>query len=339
MKNAGPSPAGTDPVSQHHRAVEEVPEKALTPQGEPPEQGTFVLYVGPALLLLCVVAFAVLSPGLAFIALICLAMFAPCVVLHELAHLIAAKRAGMQVLSFSIGFGQPLWSRQWRGIQWSLKMLPLGGSVELAGMTVEEVERTKVSPARAFIYKSPLARVKVVLAGVFMNALLAWVALTMAVLALGGGNEQSLRFYLTAPVRALLMIGVLLQAGAGALGRVFFDWSDTEVGSILSLPEGFAAGAAESMNQGLPLSAYFLLFFAALNLSLALFNALPLYPLDGYYGATALVDSARRGMAKVRRVPFAPLSTWRLRWFSRSTGAALALFVGSVLVRDIVKMM
>lgn len=323
-------------LRQHRQAVEDIPgEQLVAPDPAPP--GAFVLYVGPALLGLCVVAFAVISPGLAFVALICLLLLAPGVVLHELAHLVAAKRAGMQVQEFSIGFGQRVWSRRWRGVRWSLKVLPLGGSVEIAGMTVEDVERTQVDPRRAFIYASPLSRLRVVLAGILANVVLAWAALTVAVLALGDG-EQTLRSYVVAPVRALLMIGVLLEAGVQALGRVFLDW-DSEVGSVLSLPQGFAQGAAESTNQGYPMAVFLLLFFAALNLSLALFNALPLYPLDGYHGATALVDGARRLTARARRSPFAPLSTWRLRWLSRGTGMVLALFVGTVLVRDIVRMM
>lgn len=325
--------------AQHQRAVEEVPAEKLTPQDDAPEQGIFVTYVGPALLVLCVVAFAVVSPSLALIAFVCLALLTPCVILHELAHLIAARRAGMAVREFSIGFGQRLWSCQWRGIRWSLKLLPLGGSVEIAGMTVEEVERTGVAPEKAFIYKSPLKRLRVALAGVMGNVLLAWATLTVAVFAVAGGDEASLRFYLTAPLRALLMIWVLVQAGTGALGRAFFDWRGEEVGSILSLPEGFAAGAAESMDLGMPLTVYSLLFFAALNLSLALFNTLPLYPLDGYHGMTAIIDGVRRGLSRLRHSPFAPLSTWRLRWFSRGSGAVLALFVGSVLARDIVRMM
>lgn len=326
------------PECQHHRAVEEVPPKKLAPQEEPEQQDDFVAYTGPALIFLCVVAFAVLSPGLAFIALICLVIFSPCVILHELAHLMVARRAGMQVEEFSLGFGQRVWSRYWRGIRWSVKMLPLGGSVEIAGMTVEDVEQRGIDPAKAFIYKSPWTRARVVLAGVTANVALAWAGLTVALIAMAGTGAP-VRFYLEAPLRALLMLRELLTLGLESLRQAVFDWGSSDVGSILSLPRGFAVSAEESMNQGVSLVAFFLLFFAALNLSLALFNLLPLYPLDGYHGAAALVDQVRRGIARVRQAPFAPLSTWRMRWFARGSGTALALFVGSIFVRDIVKMM
>lgn len=336
-------PQLNDPKAQHKFAIAQVPEATLTPKEDDEaveaRHGDFVRYIGPGILVLCVVAFVVLSPGLAFIALICLLMFGPCVMLHELAHLYTARRAGMEVTEFSIGFGKRLWSHEWRGITWSLKMLPLGGAVEIAGMTVEDVEREQIVPERAFIYKHPLSRIWVVLAGVLTNVLLGWVALTAAAILVMPHDAASAWFYVGAPIQGIYMLGVLMKTGAGALSNAAFNWSDSDVGSILSLPQGFATGAAESLSEGIPLVAYFALFFAALNLSLALFNLLPLYPLDGYHGATAFVDQVRRVIARLKRAPFAPLTTWRMRWVSRSTGTALALFVGSVFVRDIVKMM
>lgn len=330
-----------DPETQHRNAVQRVPAKKLTtpPDPEAQEHGDFVRYVGPSILALCLVAFAVLSPGLAFIALLCLLMFAPCVVLHEFAHLLTARWAKMQVLEFSLGFGKRLWSRQWRGITWSVKMLPLGGSVEIAGMTVEDVERNNLSPRHAFIYKSPIARMWVVLSGILTNALLAWIALTVAVIMAAPSEYTTMWSYVTAPLQGLYMLGVLLQLGATSLGNAIVNWTDPNVGSILSLPQSVATGIGESLEQGIPIMAYFVLAFAALNISLALFNALPLFPLDGYHGATATVDQIRRIIARIRRIQFAPLSTWQLRWFTRSTGTALALFVGTVFVRDIIKMM
>lgn len=331
-----------DPESQHQHAIAQVPEDKLTPQEESadaPRHDDFVRYIGPSILLLCVVAFAILSPGMAFIALICLLMFAPCVVLHELAHLYTARRAGMQITEFSIGFGHRLWSREWRGITWSLKVLPLGGAVEIAGMTVEDVERRQIAPERAFIYKRPRSRMWVVLSGLLTNVALGWLGLTTAVMLVVPHEDASLWFYIGAPIQAVYMLGVLLKLGAGALGNAAFNWADPDVGSILSLPQGFATGAAETLSEGIPLTAYFALFFAALNISLALFNVLPLYPLDGYHGATAFLDQVRSLIARLKKIPFAPLTTWRMRWVSRSTGTVLALFVCSVFVRDVVRMM
>lgn len=245
----------------------------------------------------------------------------------------------MQVNEFSIGFGTRLLSWQWRGITWSLKLFPLGGAVEIAGMTVEDVEKAGLDPARAFVYKHPLRRMWVALSGIITNVFLGWASITAAVILVVPHNAASPSFYLSAPIQGVYMVGALLKTGATGLANAALNWTDSDVGSILSLPQGFATGAAESFTQGIPLSAYLALFFAALNISIALFNVLPLYPLDGFHGATAVVDLGRRARARLTQAPFAPLTTWRMRWVSRSTGAVLALFVGSVLVRDIVKMM
>lgn len=332
-----------DPQAQHEYAITQVPEKKLTPDEpegkDPGKSDDFVRYIGPGILALCVVAFVVLSPGLAFIALLCLLMFGPCVVLHELAHLFTAKRAGMQVTEFSIGFGRRIWSRQWKDITWSLKILPLGGAVEIAGMTVEDVERNQVAPERAFIYKRPRSRMWVALSGILTNVVLAWAALSAAVLLVAPEHDTSLWFYLGAGVEGFYLLSTLLTLATEGLGNALVNWNDPDVGSILALPQGFATGASQAVNEGIPLVAYFVLFFGALNISLAVFNALPLYPLDGYHGATALVDQVRRVVARIKHAQFAPLSTWRLRWFSRGTGTALGMFVGSLFLRDIIRLM
>lgn len=60
--------------------------------------------------------------------------------LHECGHLIPAKKFGVQVPRYFIGFGPTLWSIRAAGTQWGIKALPLGGFVQLAGM---------LAPARA----------------------------------------------------------------------------------------------------------------------------------------------------------------------------------------------
>lgn len=54
--------------------------------------------------------------------------------LHELGHLIPAKKFGVKVPKYFIGFGSTLWSIKRAGTEYGLKVLPLGGFVQLAGM-------------------------------------------------------------------------------------------------------------------------------------------------------------------------------------------------------------
>ena len=58
--------------------------------------------------------------------------------LHELGHFLAAKRMGMPVETFSLGFGPRLTGFRWKETDVRLALLPLGGYVKLAGFNPEE---------------------------------------------------------------------------------------------------------------------------------------------------------------------------------------------------------
>lgn len=51
------------------------------------------------------------------------------ILVHEFGHLVAAKRAGIAIAVFSIGFGPRLIGRKWRGTEYRLSLIPLGGYV------------------------------------------------------------------------------------------------------------------------------------------------------------------------------------------------------------------
>jgi regulator of sigma E protease len=93
------------------------------------------------------------------------------VLIHELGHLLAAKWAGMPASVFSIGFGKKLWGFQWRGTEYRLSMIPLGGYVRIDPMeqTVEGVH----GPTTRFDTYPWHKRAVVISAGVAMNLLLA----------------------------------------------------------------------------------------------------------------------------------------------------------------------
>ncbi|MDD3650937.1 RIP metalloprotease RseP, partial [Immundisolibacter sp.] len=93
---------------------------------------------------------------------------------HEYGHFWAARRAGVRVLRFSIGFGKPLWRRVDRhGTEYVIAALPLGGYVKM----LDETE-APVPPAQAhqaFNRQPVAARMAVVAAGPVANLLLALV--------------------------------------------------------------------------------------------------------------------------------------------------------------------
>lgn len=94
------------------------------------------------------------------------------IVVHEMGHFLVARRLGVHVLSFSFGFGYPLFQRKDKqGTTFFLRLIPLGGYVRL----LDESEGP-VPPAladKAFNRKSLWARTCVVIAGPLANFLLA----------------------------------------------------------------------------------------------------------------------------------------------------------------------
>ena len=110
------------------------------------------------------------------------------VFVHEAGHFLAAKWAGIYVHRFSLGLGSPIpWLTFRRGeTEYSISWLPLGGYVKMAsreediGSSALEGGRPEavVPPDRVFEAKPVWKRMIVILAGVTMNALFAWLLFT-----------------------------------------------------------------------------------------------------------------------------------------------------------------
>ena len=54
--------------------------------------------------------------------------------LHEVGHLVPAKRFGVKVTQYMVGFGPTLWSRQRGETEYGVKAIPLGGYIRMIGM-------------------------------------------------------------------------------------------------------------------------------------------------------------------------------------------------------------
>jgi regulator of sigma E protease len=113
------------------------------------------------------------------------------VFVHEAGHFAAAKWAGIYVHRFSLGLGSPIpWLTFRRGeTEYSISWLPLGGYVKMASQEEEATSSaleggrpaTPVPAGRMFEAKPIWKRMIVILAGVTMNALFAWLLFTFLV--------------------------------------------------------------------------------------------------------------------------------------------------------------
>ena len=113
------------------------------------------------------------------------------VLVHELGHFVVAKRAGITVQEFGVGFPPRIGSVVWHGTRYSLNWIPLGGFVKMLGEDGEvEADRMRQrglseaaidkAMAGAFNRKPVWVRMIVLLAGVAMNFLLAAVLFAAA---------------------------------------------------------------------------------------------------------------------------------------------------------------
>jgi regulator of sigma E protease len=100
------------------------------------------------------------------------------VFVHELGHFLAAKRVGIRVLKFQLGFNPTIFSFRRGDTEYSIGALPLGGFVKMAG---ENPEDERSGRDDEFLSKSKWQRFQVLIMGPVMNLLLALV-LTAVVL-------------------------------------------------------------------------------------------------------------------------------------------------------------
>ena len=100
------------------------------------------------------------------------------VFVHELGHFLAAKRVGIRVLKFQLGFNPTILSFRYGETEYGIGALPLGGYVKMAGETTED---ELAGQPDEFLSKTRWERFQVLIMGPVMNLLLAFV-LTAVVL-------------------------------------------------------------------------------------------------------------------------------------------------------------
>ena len=101
------------------------------------------------------------------------------VLVHELGHFVVAKLTGMRVDEFGIGFPPKLFGIKKGETLYSINALPIGGFVKIYGEDSVGVEGGDAGN-RSFTSKSKWAQSAVLLAGVSMNILFAWLLVTIA---------------------------------------------------------------------------------------------------------------------------------------------------------------
>jgi membrane-associated protease RseP (regulator of RpoE activity) len=106
------------------------------------------------------------------------------VMLHELGHFVTAKRAGMKVTEYFVGFGPRLWSVRKGETEYGVKAIPAGGYVRIIGFTSMEDVPEEDEP-RAYRQQPFHQRIVVASAGSIVHVVIAFVLAVILLLSFG----------------------------------------------------------------------------------------------------------------------------------------------------------
>lgn len=194
--------------------------------------------------------------------------------IHELGHLWAAQAVGIPVTRFSLGFGPVLWRWNWRGVEYCLSAIPLGGYV--MPRCDDEAEFMAIPVGRRIVFW---------LGGPLANFVLA--GLLVAVINYTKTGWSAYELLVQPWVQVVKMTGNFLAA----LPAIFMHPSQ------LSGIVGIVAVGKTVVDNGLESA---LKFAVLLNLNLAIFNLLPISPLDGGKIFCALLEKINPKLARLQ---------------------------------------
>lgn len=194
------------------------------------------------------------------------------ILVHEGGHLLAARLASIPVRTFSIGFGPRLIGFTRKGVDYRLSLIPLGGYIEPAVSTEEELYAIPLGRRVIFTLGGIIANIVFAFAMLFVYRMLSEDMSVVSALLLAGKNTLSFIALIASSIPALFtnsgelagIIGVVRQGGS------------------------FIAGNFQQI----------LSFAGLLSLNLAVINLLPLPVLDGgkalFYVLEKIVPPLRR---------------------------------------------
>jgi regulator of sigma E protease len=102
-------------------------------------------------------------------------LFGASIFVHELGHFLIARKRGLKVEGFSIGFGPKIVAWQRAGVDYALRWIPAGGYVKLPQMLTSQTLEGKNESSDPLPKVSPISKMLVAFAGPAMSALFAFV--------------------------------------------------------------------------------------------------------------------------------------------------------------------
>lgn len=112
--------------------------------------------------------------------------------IHELGHYFMARRVGMRVETFAIGFGKPIFSWERDGVKWQIGWILFGGYVKIAGQELDK-DKDPYEIPDSFFSKRPIDRIKVAVMGPLVN--LVFALFVFSLLWVDGGRQKNFSEY------------------------------------------------------------------------------------------------------------------------------------------------
>lgn len=208
------------------------------------------------------------------------------IIIHEAGHFLVAKLCKVKVNEFSIGFGKIIWKKQGKETLYTIRLIPLGGFVQMEGETEESTDK------RAFSNVSIPKRIAIVAAGAAVNIIFGIIVYFILVSTVG------LQF--------------VDPAKDTFLNRMYYGGIQTKE-FVISLLESvkmlFTSGlSAEQMTGPVGISQIvvqtttftnYIYILSLISVSLGVTNLLPIPALDGGKIIILLIEAIRRKKIKV----------------------------------------
>jgi len=205
-------------------------------------------------------------------------VFTIVVLIHEFGHFIAARKTGINVYEFSIGFPfSPKIATLFRHkeTEFTLRLLPLGGFVSFSRNEDE-------SETIEFLKEDRWKRGIIISAGSIFNIIFAFLLLTVALLI---GKNLPLNDAILSSIKTIEIVTI------GTVQLIFNLFSGNGSMDSLSGPVGIAVMAGKAANAGFINLIY---FTGLLSLSLGILNLLPFPALDGGHLIILAIESLKR---------------------------------------------
>ncbi len=100
------------------------------------------------------------------------------ILVHEFGHFIVAKKSGVRVDEFGLGFPPKLWAKKFGDTLYTLNAIPFGGFVKIFGEDPHSEEMKDVDKSTSFYYKPKWVQALILVAGVVFNIIFAWILIS-----------------------------------------------------------------------------------------------------------------------------------------------------------------